>query len=101
MLDVLTTGFKAAADKLRGKATLNESNLAEAMEQVRRSLLDADVEYTVVKTFLKRVSDRAIGQTVDLAAGKGSQKVRVGPREHFVQICQHELESLMEPRKSS
>ena len=49
MLDVLTDGFKNAKNRLQGKATLNEENITVALEDVRKSLLEADVEYSVTK----------------------------------------------------
>lgn len=97
MLDVLSEGFREAKLKLRGKATLNESNVKEAIELIRRSLLDADVEYSVTKNFLQRVQDKALGQEVQLRAGKGAQRMSVSPADHFVQICQEELVGLMGP----
>lgn len=97
MLDVLSEGFREAKLKLRGKATLNESNVKEAIELIRRSLLEADVEYGVTKNFLQRVQEKALGQEVSLRAGKGAQRMTVSPADHFVQICQEELEALMGP----
>ena len=57
MLDILSNGFKQARDQLKGVSTLSEENLKEALNSVRQSLLDADVEYGVAKTFLKRIHD--------------------------------------------
>lgn len=95
MLDMLSNGFKNAADRIRGKATLSEDNLAEAISDIRRSLLEADVEYSVVNTFLQRVKEKSLGQKVDLTAGKSKQKVQVSPGDHFVNICKEELQILM------
>jgi signal recognition particle subunit SRP54 len=97
MLDIVSDGFKAAKDKLKGKATLSEENIKIALEDVRTSLLEADVEYTVVKSFIRTVKNRAIGTEVDLKAGKGSNKMKVSAGDHFIQICQEELENLMGP----
>lgn len=95
MLDILSGGFKKASEKLRGKATLSEENIADAMAEIKRSLLEADVEYTVVKNFLQKVKDKSLGEKVSLKAGKGSQKLHVTPSDHFVSICKEELEALM------
>ena len=97
MLDVLSEGFRQAKDRLKGKATLTEENVADAIAAIRTSLLEADVEYGVAKTFLQRVQEHALGTSVDLKAGKGSAKIRVSPSDHFVQICHEELEKLMGP----
>jgi signal recognition particle subunit SRP54 len=97
MLDVLSDGFRQAKDKLRGKATLTEENVKEALADVRRSLLEADVEYGVAKTFLQRVQSAALGRSVDLKAGRGEERLRVSAGDHFVRICKEELENLMGP----
>ena len=97
MLDVLSDGFKEAKLKLKGKATLNEDNIKEALTTIRKSLLEADVEYSVTKSFIDRVKEKALGQEVQLKAGKGGQKMKVSPSDHFINICQGELEALMGP----
>lgn len=97
MFDVLSDGFREAKLKLKGKAVLSESNLKESMDIVRKSLLDADVEYSVTKTFLKNVQEKALGQEVSLKAGAGANRMQVSPADHFVQICHQELEALMGP----
>lgn len=97
MFDVLSDGFREAKLKLKGKAVLNESNLKEAMESVRKSLLEADVEYGVTKKFLKNVQDKALGTEVSTRAGSGANRMNVSPADHFVQICHEELEALMGP----
>ncbi|MES2746467.1 MAG: signal recognition particle protein [Bdellovibrionota bacterium] len=97
MFDVLSDGFREAKLKLKGKAVLNESNLKEAMESVRKSLLEADVEYGVTKKFLKNVTDKALGTEVSTRAGAGANRMNVTPADHFVQICHEELEALMGP----
>jgi len=95
MLDILSDGFRQAKERLQGKATLSPDNVREATEIVRQSLLEADVEYGVAKAFLARVSEAALGQTVQLKAGGG--KMRVSPGDHFINICREELEFLMGP----
>ena len=97
MLDVLSTGFKEAKLKFKGKATLTEENIKEATSAIRKSLLEADVEYGVTKTFIKRVQEKALGQEVTLKAGKSGSKMKVSPADHFINICQEELEALMGP----
>lgn len=101
MLDVLTDGFREAKLKLKGKATLSEENLSDAIATIRRSLLDADVEYSVVKNFINRVKEESLGEVVQLKAGKGQSKLKVSPSDHFVRICQKQLENLMGPVDTS
>lgn len=101
MLDVLSDGFKLARDKFSGKATLTEDNVKEAIGEIRKSLLEADVEYGVAKDFLNKVQQEALGTTVDLKAGAGANRVKVRPADHFVKICHDELVSLMGEADSS
>lgn len=101
MLDILSDGFGKAINKLKGVATLTEENVQSAMDEIRRSLLEADVEYGVTKAFLSRVKEQALGQTVNLKAGKGDDRVKVSAGDHFVRICQKELENLMGPVDTS
>ncbi len=95
MLDILSNGFKKASEKFRGKATLSEDNVSDAIGEIRRSLLDADVEYSVVNSFVQRVKEKSLGQQVELKAGKLGQKIQVSPGDHFVNICKEELQILM------
>ena len=101
MFDVLTNGFKKAKETLGGYSTLSEENVAEALELVRVSLLDADVEYRVAKDFLAKVKEKTLGQKVQLRGGKGDKRLKVKPADHFVKMCQDELEALMGEGDSS
>ncbi len=96
MLDIVSQGFKKARESLTGKTVLDASALEAPMESIRQSLLEADVEYSVVKGFIDRVNTKAIGQQVDLKAGTGAGKVSVSAADHFVKICKDELQALME-----
>ncbi len=60
----LSEKLSAAFKKLRGKGRLSESDIKEAMREVRIALLEADVSYKVVKDFIKTVSERAVGTDV-------------------------------------
>ncbi|MGM0576214.1 MAG: signal recognition particle protein [Myxococcota bacterium] len=103
MLEVLSNGFKSAKEKLTGKATLDESNIKDALRDVRLSLLQADVEYHVVKDFLKRVEEKAVGELVVTRVkdeGAGETK-KLSPEQHFINICHDELEALMGPVDTS
>jgi signal recognition particle subunit SRP54 len=100
MLDVLQRGFRAAKLRLSGLAELTEQSIDEALRDVRVSLLEADVELNVVKTFLQRVKDKALGTEVKLKAEAKGRILRATPEQHFVKICQDELTELMGPVQS-
>ena len=72
--------------KLSGKGRLSEADVKEAMKEVKRALLEADVNFRVVKQFVKTVTDRAIGQ--DVLSG-------LNPAHMVVKIVKEEMESLM------
>jgi signal recognition particle subunit SRP54 len=101
LFETLSRGFRAARDRLKGVAELSEANIDEALRDVRMSLLEADVEFRVTKSFLERVKGKALGEKVRLKAHAAGRHVRLGPGEHFVRICQQELEALMGPPDSS
>jgi signal recognition particle subunit SRP54 len=101
MFETLTKGFRAARDYLQGQTELTEENIEAALRDVRLSLLEADVEFKVTKSFLGRVKEKALGETVKLRARATGKKVTVSPGEHFVKICQNELISLMGPVDTS
>lgn len=108
MLETLSKGFRAARERLTGVAELSEDNIESALRDVRMALLEADVALPVVRQFLARVKEKAIGQSVQLrakaevpAAGDGKagdktlKSVEVSPEYHFIRICQEELTALM------
>ena len=81
-----------AREARRDVRELTEANVDEALRDVRMSLLEADVDFTVVSDFLARVKQRALGEKVETrvrdAAGR---MLRVTPGQHFVKICEEEL----------
>ena len=86
MFDNLTDRLSGTFRKLTGKANLTEANIQDALREVRRALLEADVALSVVKDFLDRVSQRAVGQEVSKS---------LTPGQAFIKIVQAELESIM------
>ena len=96
MFETLSKGFRSARLKLQGKTLLNEDNVAEALRDVRVSLLQADVELGVMKTFLGRVKERALGEVVQVKHKKFKGQ-RLSPSDWFVKICHDELMALMGP----
>src|SRR5580693_8056661 len=97
MFDTLAKGFKAAKNRLAGLTELNEQNVDTVLREVRLSLLEADVELGVVKAFLARVKEKALGEVVRTRAKKDGQTVRVQASDVFVKICHDELVAFMSP----
>lgn len=93
MFDIVTQGFKDATLKLKGQTRLTEDNIAPALDAVRRSLLDADVDLKVVKEFLENVRSKALGTVVQVKAKSAGMQVSAG--DHFIQLCHDELLELM------
>ena len=102
MLETLTQGFTAARERLQGVRELTDENVAEALQNVRASLLEADVDFSVVKDFLGRVRERALGEKVKTRIrDKQGRVLRATPGQHFIAICQDELVKLMGPVDTS
>jgi signal recognition particle subunit SRP54 len=97
MLEAISKGFRSVRNRFQGMAELTEENIQEALGEIRRSLLEADVEFHVTRSFLDRVKEKALGEIVRLKAETGKKKVKVSPGDHFIQICKRELEELMGP----
>ena len=95
MLETLTEGFKSARDRFKGITKLTEENVEEALRDVRMSLLEADVDLQIVRGFLERVTERALGEQVSLKAGKKNAKLQVSAGDHFTKSCYDELVALM------
>ncbi len=77
MFQELTDKLEAVLHKLRGHGTLNEKNIAESMREVRRVLLEADVNYKVAKQFIADVEQRALGQEVLRSVTPGQMVVKI------------------------
>ncbi len=96
MFDALAKGFKQAKNRLAGLTELTEQNVETALREVRLSLLEADVELSVVKAFLARVKEKALGEVVRVKTkGKDGGTVKVSASDQFVKICHDELVDFM------
>jgi signal recognition particle subunit SRP54 len=96
MFDALAKGFKQAKNRLAGLTELTEQNIETALREVRLSLLEADVELGVVKAFLARVKEKALGEVVRVRAkGNEGNEVRVSAGDQFIKICHDELVAFM------
>ena len=69
--------LQAALKRLTGKGKLNEKDVKEAMREVRLALLEADVNYLVVKDFVKKITERAVGQEIMQSLTPGQQVIKI------------------------
>lgn len=77
MFESLSEKLQNVFSKLRGKGTLSEQDVSEALREVRLVLLEADVNFRVVKDFIARVKERAIGSDVLQSLTPGQQVVKI------------------------
>lgn len=77
MFDQLTNRLEAVFKNLRGQGKLTEVKVDQALREVRRALLEADVNYMVARSFIARVKERAIGQAVIQSITPGQQVVKI------------------------
>lgn len=86
MLGYLTEKMQGLYSKLAGKKKLTEENIAEAVSEVRMALLEADVNYGVTKTLVKKIKEKALGDEVLKSVSAGQQ---------FIKVVHDELIALM------
>jgi signal recognition particle subunit SRP54 len=77
MFETLTGRLNQIFDQLRRRGKLSEADVDAAMREVRLALLEADVHFSVVKTFIARVRERAIGAEVSKALNPGQQVIKI------------------------
>ncbi len=77
MFESLTARLNQVFDQLRRRGKLSEADVDAALREVRLALLEADVHFSVVKTFLARVRERAIGVEVSKALNPGQQVIKI------------------------
>lgn len=77
MFEALAGRLDAVFDRLRGRGRLTPENIRESLRDVRRALLEADVNYAVARDFVRRVEERAVGVEVLKSLSPGQQLVRV------------------------
>ena len=85
MFENLQEKLQRAFKTLRGQAVLNEENIAEALRELRLALLEADVNFKVVKQFIDQVQAKAVGQQVMTALAPGEQVIKI-VRDELVEI---------------
>ena len=87
MFESLTEKLEGALNKIKGYGTITEENISEVIREVRLALLEADVNYKVVKEFTNKVKEKALGEEV---------KKSLKPCELFLKILKDELLILLE-----
>lgn len=92
MFENLSDKLERAFKVLKGQGQISDINVAETLKEVRRALLDADVNYNVAKQFTDRVKENALGQNVLTA---------VSPGQLLIKITHDELTTLMGSEESS
>ena len=81
MFDTLSDRFEKVFKKLKGRGSLNETNIQDAMREVRKALLEADVSLAVVKTFIARMREKALGREVLSSLTPGQQVIQIVHQE--------------------
>ncbi len=77
IFESLSNKLQGALNKLKGKGKLSEKDIDEAMRDIRLSLLEADVNFKVVKDFVKSVKERSMGSEVMESLTPGQQVVKI------------------------
>ena len=77
MLEQVQKGFASIVKTLKGEGKITESNIRDAMRKIRRVLLEADVNYKVVKDFIQSTQEKAIGATVTKSLSPGQVIVKI------------------------
>jgi signal recognition particle subunit SRP54 len=77
MFDSLSSKLQNAFRNLRGLGKISESNIADSLREVRLALLDADVNFKVVKEFIDRVREKSLGQEVIQSVQPGQQVIKI------------------------
>src|SRR5258707_1515993 len=85
MFETLQERLQRTFKSLRGQAVLNEENMQETMRELRLALLEADVNFKVVKQFIDQVQAKAVGQQVVTALSPGEQVIKI-VRDELIEI---------------
>ena len=89
MFENLSEKLQKAFKNLRGQAVLNEDNIQESLREIRLALLEADVNFKVVKQLIDKIQDKALGQEVMGALSPGEQVIKI-LRDELVEILGHD-----------
>ena len=77
MFSQLSDGLEGVFKKLKGQGKISEKNISDAMREIRMSLLEADVDFSVAKEFIAKVKEEALGEKVLKSITPGQQVVKV------------------------
>ncbi|MBD3217406.1 MAG: signal recognition particle protein [candidate division Zixibacteria bacterium] len=94
MFDELTDKLEGVFKKLRGHGKLSEANIKDAMKEVRLALLEADVNYRVVKRFIKDVTEKSMGAEVLQSISPGQQIIKI-VHDQLVEVLGGEAEEMI------
>jgi len=92
MFESLSDKLESAFKNLKGQGRITELNIASTLKEIRRALVDADVNYKIAKEFTDRVKDKAVGEKVINA---------ISPGQLMTKIVKDELAELMGGQESS
>ena len=98
MFDTLTDRFDGIFGKLRGKGKLSEKDVDEALREIRLALLEADVNFEVVKSLVSRIRERAIGDELSKALNPGQQIVKIVLEELTESLGGEAMQITFEPK---
>jgi len=99
MFEELTGKLELIFKKLRGQGRLNEKNIKDGLREVRRALLEADVNYLITKNFIKEIEKRAIGEEVMRSLTPTHQLIKI-VNEQLIQLMKDESPDIrIEPNK--
>ncbi|HNM16280.1 MAG TPA: signal recognition particle receptor subunit alpha, partial [bacterium] len=77
MFNDLSAKIEGAFKRLAGRGVINEKNIQEALREIRMALLEADVNFKVVKDFIDKATAKALGQEVLRSVSPGDQLVKI------------------------
>src|SRR5512145_3498322 len=98
MFENLTSRLNQVFDQLRRRGKLSEADVDAAMREVQLALLEADVHYSVVKSFIARVRERAVGAEVSRALNPGQQIIKIVNEELIGTLGEPQSLNLTRPK---
>ena len=81
MFDSLSEKLDRAFKMLKGQGKITEINVSETLKEIRRALIDADVNYKIAKEFTEKVKEKAMGRSVLTAVSPGQLMVKITHEE--------------------
>lgn len=97
MFETLSEKLDGALKTLSGQGRINELNIAQSMREIRRALLDADVNFQVARDFTERIKEQALGEAVLTSIAPGQQLVKIVYDELVVLLGETEVDVQFSP----